>query len=217
MNAAAIALIAIAGLGLVLRRHTRAAAKVDPRRELASFAAHLARSCRGGLTVVEAASSAAPRLSGVVGESVSEVLSAVDRGLSLDTATRHWADAALNDGDRARGRSDPGDVELLVSAIRFADRYGAGLPEAFDSVAVALMDRCEMQQEVAALTSQARASVLVLCALPVIGVVMVSVISPATIRALLWSPMGLTLVVAASLLDLGAVLVSSWMTRLVLR
>ncbi|MEZ5237741.1 MAG: hypothetical protein R2716_01880 [Microthrixaceae bacterium] len=93
----------------------------------------------------------------------------------------------LRGGPPGVGRRGPGrwaprlraaDVELLVDATVIGESMGVGLAEVFEGVAATLLDRGDLQDEIRALASQASASVVVLCCLPVLGLVMLGVLSP---------------------------------------
>lgn len=205
---------------LVRRLGVRTAEGSDPRRVLGSVAANLARGVSAGMTPAESLCAAADRFDGTVGEQLSTIRDALDRGVSLDQALLDWVARVRARGGRLltrRRHPDPDDVELLVSAIRFSEPQGAGLIEAFEGVAVALVDRAELENEVRALTSQAWASVAVLCSLPVVGLMMVGVIEPSVLGVLAGTRLGLACVGVATLLTLGAVLLARRLVARVLR
>lgn len=205
---------------LRIRRSERPGVESDPRRVLGSVAANLARGVSAGMTPAESLSVAADRFDGPVGEQLSMMRDGLARGVSLDRALLDWVvETRARSGRRfTRERSpDPDDVELLVCAIRFSEPQGAGLIEAFEGVAVALVDRAELDSEVRALTSQAWASVAVLCALPVVGMVLVGVIAPSVLAILAGTRFGLICLGVAVLLDVGAVILARRFVAGVLR
>ncbi|MFV0318298.1 MAG: type II secretion system F family protein [Microthrixaceae bacterium] len=230
MTSAALCVVAaLSALGWRHLARRRACTRVDPRRELASLAAHLARSTRSGTTLNEAFSIAAPRLGGIVGRDTGDLVRALERGSSLEEATRRWLESTSAASTRAwvrvtsevgggtKERLDRQDLGLLVCAVQFSDRQGAGLSDAFDAVAMALMDRAELREEVAALTSQASMSVWVLCAIPVLGLVMLPVLAPEVFVAMFSTRVGVLLLLAATSLDATAILACSRITSRVLR
>jgi len=172
------------------------------------------------MTPAESLCAAADRFDGPVGEQLSAMRDGLARGASLDATLLDWVAKARSGHGSLFGRDrspDPEDVELLVCAIRFGEPQGAGLVEAFEGVAVALIDRAELESELRALSSQAWASVAVLCALPVVGMVILMTIEPEVTRVLVGTPLGLACVVVAAALDVGAVLLARRLVVGVLR
>lgn len=201
--------VAVGLVVLLLRRRSEGGGDgSDPRRVLGSLAANLARGASAGMTPAESLSAAADRFGGVVGEHLRRMRDLLDRGVTLDEALLDWVDRARahRGGRFTRQRQpDPDDLELLVSAIRFSEPRGAGLIEAFEGVAVALVDRAELDSEVRALTSQAWASVSVLCSLPTLGLVMVAAVAPSVPGVLVGTRFGAGCLGAAVALDVSAV------------
>lgn len=197
-------------------RRSRRRRVADPRRELASVAMHLSRSTRAGLTPLEALQHAGSAVGGPVGAEVAATCDRMRRGSSFDGALAEWADRCARDRG-APGAPRPEDVELLSVATRFALQQGSGLAEVFDGATAALIDRAEVADEVRALTSQARASIAVLCALPVVGVVMVGSLMPAAAEALFGTPLGWASLGLATMADAAAVVVCSVLTARVMR
>lgn len=215
-------LVATVGIVVVLRRKrsARTADASDPRRVLGSVAANLARGVTAGMTPAESLSAAADRFDGPVGEQLSSLRDGLGRGMTLDRALLDWVlhARAVRRRPLTRGRfPDPDDVELLVCAIRFSEPHGSGLIEAFEGVAVALVDRAELDSEVRALTSQAWASVAVLCALPGVGLLMLGAIAPSVLGVLAGTRFGLVCLGVAVLLDAGAVMLARRLVAGVLR
>lgn len=212
-----LGLLAVAAVctRFVLRRRRRGRS-VDPRRELVSVAVHLARSTRLGMTPVEALEDAAGGLRAEVGHECAVVCAQLRRGLSLDEALEQWYLRA----DSAPPTKSPlpaQDVRLLCAAARFAGHHGRGLPEVFDAVAAALVDRIELTEEVGALTSQARASVAALCALPLVGLAMITMIAPASTTAMFATPLGWGCLGVAVALDLAALRAGAVLTARAVR
>jgi tight adherence protein B len=218
-----IALLVLTVSVVVVARRRRTAGMADgsdPRRVLGSVAANLARGASAGMTPAESLSVAAECFDGAVGDQLSGLRDGLARGVTLDRALLDWVVEARTRSGRLVTRKrapDPDDVELLVCAIRFSEPQGAGLVEAFEGVAVALVDRAELDSEVRALTSQAWASVAVLCSLPIVGLVMVGAIAPSVLGVLAGTRFGLLCLGAAALLDVGAVVLARRFVAGVLR
>lgn len=210
------AFLVIGAVALWLFRLRRRGPCPDPRRELVTVAIHLARATHQGTTPTVALAEAAPRTAGMVGAQLRAACDRIDRGQSFDSALRAWSLQAAAES-ALRGAPAREDVELLVVAARFAEGHGSGLPEVFEGVAAALVDRAELVDELGALTSQARASVAVLCGLPLLGLVLVASIEPTVPSTLLGTTAGLVCLVSAVGLDLAAVAVSRRLTRRAIR
>lgn len=204
--------IAVVAAGLWWARRSRRRRPADSRRALASVALHLSRATRSGVTPPEALEQAAGRADGVVGTQLGEVCAQVRRGRSFDGALADWADRAAGEPSR-RDTPAASDVELLSAAARFAHRQGTRLPEAFEGVTAALVDRAEVADELTALTSQAAASIAVLCALPLIGLLMMGMLAPEAISTLFGTPAGLACLTLAVLLDVAAVALCTHLVR----
>jgi tight adherence protein B len=89
---------------------------------------------------------------------------------------------------------------------------GGSVASVLDGVTDTLRDRIALEREVAALSSQARASAAVLVVAPVVFAVLAAVADPRVARVLLGSPLGWACLAAGAALDgVGAL----WMARLV--
>jgi Flp pilus assembly protein TadB len=222
-------LLTVAVGGLVAVRVRRREPEVDPRRGLAAVATQLARSTRQGLTVPEAlrhCAEASPAIAGSarppravgpagVGAAVGAVSGAVARGIPLAVALATWEEASW------AKRPDPGvpcaeDVTLLCAALRLGAEHGGDVAAALDGVAVALLDRADLDEEARALASQATASVVVLCALPLVGTALFALVSPATLSVLVGTPGGWACAGLAVVLDLTAWVVARRMVSVAL-
>ncbi len=215
MSAVPVLLMVLAVGGILLHRN-RSDAAVDPRRELATVATHLARGSRAGMTATAALAEAADKARGSVGRQLGMVVGRIERGESFDDAMDGWAKEPAPASGQGRAPT-AADVELLVVAARFAQVQGSGLAEAFESVATALVDRAELADEVTALTAQARASVAVLCGLPLLGMALVGSIEPRVLSVLSGSSVGLVCLGVAIGLDVAAVALSARLSRWALR
>jgi Flp pilus assembly protein TadB len=221
MTSIALAVLMVSVSVMLRRRRAAGTAEgSDPRRVLGSVAANLARGVSAGMTPAESLSAAADRFDGAVGKQLSSMRDSLVRGVTLDRALLDWVVQARARQGRQFTREkspDPDDVELLVCAILFGEPQGAGLIEAFEGVAVALVDRAELDSEVRALTSQAWASVAVLCALPLVGMVVVGAMAPSVLGILVGTRFGLVCLAVAVLLDVGAIMLARRFVAGVLR
>ena len=227
-------LVVLLGMAaVVLWRRRRVGERVDPRRELAAAAMHLGRAVRDGASLPEALGRTATHTRGPVADGLHRAAEAIERGVSVDSALAGWAGSASSGGavaaagvsgasgsgraggsgrgggrPRRRAAPAPEEVQLLAAAARFGQASGGDLATAFEGVAVALLDRAEVADESAALCSQARASTVVLCGLPALGVAIFSAVDHRVPAALVGTGAGRLCLVAAVALD-GAALWAS--------
>jgi tight adherence protein B len=101
---------------------------------------------------------------------------------------------------------------LATAALSLAGDAGGSVASVLDGVTDTLRDRVALDREVAALSSQARASAAVLVVAPVAFAVLAAAADPRVARVLLGSPLGWACLVAGAVLDAVGAL---WMSRLV--
>lgn len=213
-----LVLSSVAAVSWIRRRRARVDGGRDPRRDLAVVAMQIGRGLRAGLTTLEVLEASTATLRGPVADQLTEVCASMRRGASLSDAMASWRSEAAGGGRRARrGRPQVEDVELFAVAAGFGHRHGRGEPQAFESVGAVLMDRTELADEVNALTAQARASVLALCALPVLGCLALAMIDPAMAAVMLTHPLARAALVVAASLDVLALYAGHKLTTRVLR
>ncbi|MFN8017037.1 MAG: type II secretion system F family protein [Acidimicrobiales bacterium] len=127
---------------------------------------------------------------------------AVARGAGLDAALAGWIDAC---GDPV--------AALAGHALGLAGRTGGSHVAAIDVATLALRERTALAREVRALSSQARASALVLVVTPLAFAVVVVALDP-RVRAIYLGPVGLACALVGLVLDgIGA----AWLAGLVRR
>lgn len=192
-----VALLAPPGAVLAARgRATRQRARQVPL-ALDAVAAHL----RGGASLRHAIAEAASSVPGPLG---TELRSAADRarvGVPLADALSAWVDA-----------NDDQPTRLAGAALVVAAELGGPGASAIDAAAASLRDRSEAEDEIAALSVQARLSALLLTAAPIAFAFLLSSLDPASARFLLATPAGWLCITAGLALDAaGAV----WMGHIV--
>lgn len=102
--------------------------------------------------------------------------------------------------------------DLAAAALTLASDAGGSVAAVLDGVTETLRDRVALDREVAALSSQARASAAVLVVAPVVFAVLAGMADPRVAQTLLGEPLGWACMLGGALLDgIGAV----WMSRLV--
>jgi tight adherence protein B len=160
----------------------------------------VARSLRAGASMPGAVARAGERVPGPLGRDLLGVAATVEAGERLEGALDRWA---------AR-RPLPG-VRLAVTALALAAGTGGAPARAVDGVAATLRARVAVAGEVRALSSQARASALVIALAPLAFMVLAAASDTRTAAFLFRSPAGLACLAAGIALDgVGAL----WMHRL---
>jgi tight adherence protein B len=144
---------------------------------LERLAAALRAGTAPGPAIVElAASTPAP-----LGDELQGVSRKVEHGALLADALDAWG---------LRPEASP-DIRLASTALALAARTGGAVARPVDRVAATVRERHELQAEVHALATQARASGTVLALAPIGFTVLVSGIEPGVPRFLMGSPVGL--------------------------
>jgi tight adherence protein B len=102
-------------------------------------------------------------------------------------------------------------VRLAVAALALSSELGGGAAKSLDAVAATLRDRNGLRREVRALSSQARASALVIGLAPIAFAVIAGSLDPRTTDFLLHDPVGVACLFVGIVLDgCGA----AWMHRM---
>jgi len=133
----------------------------------------IARSLRSGASIVQALADASLGVAGPLRVALGRVVDDTNRGDSLGRALGRFAE-----------RSSLGEVRVAVAALTLATESGASPARALDGVSASLRDGQRLQSELAALTSQARASAVVLIALPIVFVGVNAAIDPSALAFL---------------------------------
>jgi tight adherence protein B len=159
-----------------------------------------ARSLRSGTSLRIALSESTRHSPPRVRESLAAVVVAAERGVRLVDAIDVWSTTITGDG-----------VRLAGAALALSAELGGAAARSLDGVAATLRDRNAVRREVRALSSQARASAIVIGVAPLGFAVLAATVDPTTIDFLLRTPAGVTCLVVGVVLDgLGA----AWMHRL---
>jgi tight adherence protein B len=160
----------------------------------------VARGLRSGASLRQAVAEAASVTPGALGEELAGVVSAADRGYPLVDGLERWARSSPRTG-----------VRLAVAALCLGAETGGAQARAVDGVAATLRDRLAVASEVRALSSQARASMLVIAASPLAFCAFASATDPRTSTFLFRTPLGVACLTAGLSLDAAGAL---WMRRL---
>jgi len=175
-----------------------AAREVD--RALPELLEATARSLRSGaslrVALGEAASHTSPRLA----SGVAAAVTAAERGVPLVEVIDDWTATVPGEG-----------VRLAAAALALSAELGGAAARSLDGVAATLRDRNGLRREVRALSSQARASAIVIGVAPIAFAVVAGSLDRRTIDFLLHTPAGIACLVFGVVLDgLGAL----WMHKL---
>ncbi len=209
--------VIVVGVLVVVRR--RAGRGVDELRDLAGAAGAVARELRQGAGLHQSLISVAESERAVSGRAGPTSLPALaDRlssGVSIADSIQGWIDDARR--SNSSGPVQFGDLELLGNALLMGFHFGGDTPAALEAAASTLMQRADLAEETAALTSQARASMWTLCALPVVAVGVFSAVDPGIANTLLGTPSGRFCLAIGLSLETASVLVARHMVRRTLR
>lgn len=160
----------------------------------------VARGVRAGASLQLALAEAVRDAPLVVRRSFDVVRARIDAGVPFVDAVDEWGAAAPGEGPA-----------LAAAALALAGEVGGTASRSLDGVAATLRDRNAVRAEVRALSSQARASALVIGVAPVGFTVVASAVDPTTADFLLRRPIGVACLVGGLALDAVGV---RWMHRL---
>lgn len=161
----------------------------------------LASSLRGGTAPTAALVSVAATTPAPLGVELRVPAAEIQHGAPMAAAIDRWAGAP--------GASPA--VQLAAAALGLGVDAGGQVARSMDRVAATLRERRELQAEVRALATQARASAAVLALAPLAFTALVSTIEPGMVRFLVATPLGASCLVSGLGLEVaGAV----WMARI---
>jgi tight adherence protein B len=150
----------------------------------------IAGALAGGSSVRSAVGAAAGELEGPVSIELGRVAVQLEAGASIDLAL----DGLVS---RAPSRS----ISLIAAAIQMQRRSGGDLAALLRRIASSLEDERRAAEEAAAATAQARATSVLVVALPPMGLVLAELASPGLVGRMIGSPLGASLVMAAVVLQ----------------
>lgn len=176
------------------RRHRRAAAV---ERELPVFLEGVARALRSGLSSEGAVVDSTAVLEGPLRDDVGAIGRSLDLGASLDEALGSWQRSPPHTG-----------LALAAAALSLGATGGGGRAQAVDAVAATLRERAAVKAEVVSLSTQARASAMVMAATPVAFLVLAASADPGTAGFLLTTRFGLACLLCGLVLEASG---AAWM------
>ena len=168
---------------------------------LPGFLEELARALRSGHSIRVAIELASTHATGALASDLSSICARLDHGVVLQVVLRDWVE------ERSRVRA----LQLVAMTIRVASTAGDQLLKAVDGVADTIRAELAVRAEVRALASQARASALLVVALPVVFGLVAGVADPRTAGFLFTTELGVVCLVGGLALNATGWL---WMRRI---
>ncbi|MGQ0433238.1 MAG: type II secretion system F family protein [Microthrixaceae bacterium] len=201
LSGATLALAALAAAPAGARRLVAARQRSQREAQLPVALERVATGVRAGSTLRQALADTAHATPAPLGLDLQVVAAELAHGAALPEALTRW-------GDHPGATSS---TRLVASALGLAASCGGEVARSVDRVASTLRERREVQAEVRALATQARASAMVLGIAPIGFTALVAGVEPAVVSFLFTSTAGFTCLTAGIALDaLGAM----WMARI---
>lgn len=185
--------------GAVLAARGRAARARTRQLPLALDA--IATGLRGGASLRDAVAETAEGIGEPLGSELHGIAARASAGLSLAAVLSDWAEA-----------TDDPPTRLAGAALVVAAELGGPGATTIDAAAASLRDRTAADDEIAALSVQARLSALLLTAAPIGFAFLLTSLDPTSARFLLRTPAGWLCIGAGLALDAAG---AAWMARLV--
>jgi tight adherence protein B len=170
---------------LINRRRSRFAARFPDAIDL------IVRSLKSGLPVTEAMIAVAREMDEPIGGEFARVTDAIRLGMPMDQALWEMAD-----------RLDSTEVKFFVISLTIQQETGGNLSETLDNLSDIIRKRRQMKLKVAAMSSEAKASALIIGALPFAMFGILFVINPDYVMLLLTDVRGMVMT-AAGLMMVG--------------
>lgn len=161
----------------------------------------VATGLRGGASLRDALADAGQGIGEPLGSELHGIAARASAGLSLAAVLSDWAEAA----------DDP-PTRLAGAALVVAAELGGPGAATIDAAAASLRDRIAADDEISALSVQARLSALLLTAAPIGFAFLLTSLDPTSARFLLRTPAGWLCIGAGLALDAAG---AAWMARLV--
>lgn len=176
--------------------HRRGRRRLDHLPELVGA---IERSLSAGASLRQALETAGAVVGGVLEQELGLLARRVDAGVPFPDALRRWA---------SESRSE--EVGLLAVACELGAELGRGTAAALGGVAATLAHRRDVGAEAHAAAAQARASALLLSALPVAFAAGLALVDRRSFTTLVLTPVGWSCLLVAAVLDSLGML---WMRR----
>lgn len=200
-SGAALTLASLSAAPAAARRLATARQRSRQEAQLPVALERLATGVRAGSTLRQAFIDTAHATPNPLGRDLRAVAAEVAHGAGLPEALTRW-------GDHPHAHPT---TRLAAGALGLAAESGGEVARSVDRVASTLRERREVQAEVRALATQAKASALVLGTAPVGFTALVAGVEPAVVTFLFTTPAGLACVTAGMGLDIVGAM---WMARI---
>lgn len=93
------------------------------------------------------------------------------------------------------------DLRFFITAVQIHSEVGGNLAEVLDNLGIIIRERLKIRRQVQVYTAQGRMSGYVLAAMPVVAFFMMKILMPNYIKLLLTTKQGLTMLVAAMIMQ----------------
>lgn len=163
----------------------------------------LARSLRAGHTMFIGLKLVGEEFEAPIGPEFMQVFDEVSMGIPTIQAFDNFSQ-----------RVDSSDVHYLISAINIQRETGGNLVEIMESLAWVVRQRFKLKQKVNALAGEGKISAVILCGLPVLLGLVLSVISPHYVEVFLKDSAGHVMLVLAVLMLGAGIVVMQRMTAI---
>ncbi len=167
-------------------RHGRMQSVINA--QLSGTLTTLANSLKAGLNLPQALDSVARSGTPPMSDEFARVVRELSMGATLELALNNLIRRTRNE-----------DLELAVTAILIQNTVGGNLVNVLDSIEETIRTRVGIQNELATLTAQTRASAWVITLLPIGLAMLLLFVAPSYFSPMLISPLGRILLVACAL------------------
>ncbi len=175
---------------LVLGRRLAVQMRRRRARSLPALLEQVARGLRSGSSLRQALEQSIERADATLVPELRIVCDKVSRGGALESALQDWSARHASEG-----------LRLAVAALSLGIDAGGAHGRALDGVAATLRDRLAVDRELAALSSQARASAAVMASAPILFAAFAAAADPRTAHFLGGTAIGLACLATGLILD----------------
>ncbi len=186
VGAAGGILLGLVSMNIAIQKRQKAFAN-----QLGDMLTMVSNALRSGFSFMQAIEMVAKEMDDPIGGELGEVIRETRLGTPLDKALEHMS-----------SRVQSSDFNLVVTAVLIQRQVGGNLSQILDTISDTVEDRIRMRREVRALTSQGRASGVVLAALPIGLAAILSFVNPTYLDPLWNEDMGRMAVAGGIILEI---------------
>ena len=186
VGAAGGILLGLVSMNIAIQKRQKAFAN-----QLGDMLTMVSNALRSGFSFMQAIEMVAKEMDDPIGGELGEVIRETRLGTPLDKALENMS-----------SRVQSSDFNLVVTAVLIQRQVGGNLSQILDTISDTVEDRIRMRREVRALTSQGRASGVVLAALPIGLAAILSLVNPTYLDPLWQEDMGHMAVGGAIILEI---------------